>query len=56
MQATVEEDEVDREVLVANLHQVLRADEAEVSPELGEESAEMTEQGAVEIGLRVRVG
>lgn len=56
LQATVEEHEVDREVLVADLDRILRADEAEVAHESGEEAAQMTEQGAVEVGLRVPLG
>ena len=40
---TMIEKEVDREVLVAYLEGVLGADEAEVAPEFGEESAEMSE-------------
>jgi hypothetical protein len=31
LQAAVEEDEVDREILVADLHRILRANEAEVA-------------------------
>jgi hypothetical protein len=47
LQPTVEEHEVDREVLVADLHRVLRADEAEVTAQLGEEAAQVSEQDAV---------
>ncbi len=53
LQPAVEEHEVDREVLVADLHGVLRADEAEVATELGEEAAEVAKERAVEVGLRV---
>ncbi len=42
-EASVEEDEIDREVLVADLHRVLRADETEVAAELGDETAEVSE-------------
>ena len=48
-QATVEEDEVDREVLVADLHRVLGADKAEVATKLGDEPAEVTEQRRMKI-------
>ncbi len=49
----MEEQEVDREVLVADLDGVFRAHEAEVSPELGDEAAEVAEQRAMEVGLGV---
>ena len=52
----VEEDEVDREVLVADLHRVLGADEAEVAAELGEEAAQVVEEGAVKIRFGVAGG
>ena len=49
----MEEDQIDREVLVANLHRVLGADEAEVATELREKAAQVAEESAVEVGLRV---
>ncbi len=56
LQATVKEHEIDLEVLFADLHRVLRADEAEVATQLGEEASKMLEEGPVEIGFRVAVG
>ncbi len=49
----VEEHEVDRKILVTDLHRVLGADETEVAAELGDKSAEIAQQCAVEISLRV---
>ena len=48
-EAAVEEDEVDREVLLADLYGVLGADEAKVATELGDEATEVTQDGAVEV-------
>jgi hypothetical protein len=53
LQLTVEENEVDREVLVTDLHGVLRADEAEVAAQFSEETPEVSQQPAVEIRLGV---
>lgn len=52
----VEEDEVDREVAVVDLHRVLGSYEAKVAAELGDEAAEVPHEGAVEIVLGVAVG
>ena len=49
----MKEHEVDRKVLVADLHRVLRADEAEVTAQLGEEASQISEKRAVEVGLGV---
>lgn len=49
----MEEDQVDGEVLIADLQRVLRADEAEIATQLGEEPAELSEQRAVQVGLGV---
>lgn len=54
-QASVEEHQIDGEVLVPDLDRVLGSDEAEVASELGDEAAEVIEQRAVEIGLGVTV-
>jgi len=55
-EAAVEEDEVDREILLADLYGVLGADEAKIATELGDEAAEVTQDGAVEVRLGVAVG
>lgn len=49
----MEEHEVDSEVLVADLNGVLRADEAEVATQLGEESTEVPQERSVKVGLGV---
>jgi len=52
---SVEEDEVDREIPVADLHGVFRADEAEVATELGDEATEVAKQRRVQICFGVVV-
>ena len=47
VEAAMEEQEVEGEVLAADLQRVLRADETEVVTELGEETAEVADQGGV---------
>jgi len=49
----MEEYQVDGEVLLAHLHRVLGADEAEVATQLGDEAAEILQQGTMKIGLGV---
>jgi hypothetical protein len=56
LQTSVEEHEVDREVLVTDLDGVLRTDEAEVATELGQEAAQVPQERAVEVGLVVLGG
>ena len=52
----MEEQEIDGEVLFADLHRVLGTDEAEIATELGDESAEVTKECTVEVGLGMAVG
>jgi hypothetical protein len=52
-EAPVEEDEVDREIPTADLNRILRADEAEVAPELADEPTKVAEKRAMEVGLGV---
>ena len=52
-EASVKEQEVYREVLVAHLDRVFGTDETEIAAEFGDEAAEVPEQGAVDIGFGV---
>lgn len=49
----MEEDQINREVTIADLHRILRADEAEVAPQLSDEAPQVLKQRSVEVGLRV---
>ncbi len=53
LERAVEEDEIDGEVLIADLDRILGADEAEVSTELRDEATEVAQQRTVQIRLRV---
>ena len=56
VEAAVEKEQVEREVAAADLHGILRADEAEVVTEFDEEILEFEEQTVMEIGLGVAGG
>jgi hypothetical protein len=47
----VEEKQIEREILSADLDGILGADEAEIPSQLGDESAEIAQQGPFQIGL-----
>lgn len=49
----MEEHEVDREVLAADLHRVLRTDKARVPSQLRQEAAKVPKERAMEVGLGV---
>ena len=51
----MEEHEIDGEVFVADLDWVLRANETEVAPELGNESPQIVEKRGVKVGFGVTV-
>lgn len=53
LQSPVEQDQVDREVLVAKLQGILGANEAEVPTEFGEEASHVAQDSAVKVGLEV---
>ena len=52
----MKKEEVEREILFADLHGVLGADEAEVPPELGEELTQIEKKGLMKIGFGVAFG
>ena len=56
VQTSVEEKQVQREVLPTHLHRVFRADVAEVAPQLGQEPAQVLQQAAVQVTLGMQVG
>lgn len=51
VQATVEEQQVEREVPSTHLHRELRSDEAEIAAQFDEEAAKLAQQAAVQVGL-----
>ena len=51
----MKEQEIDREVLLAHLQRVLRADKAKITAEFGNEAAEVIQEGAVQIGFGMPV-
>ncbi len=52
----MEKEEVEGEVLSADLERVFGTDEAEILAELGEEPAEVADQGGMKVGFGVGVG
>ena len=56
IQPAMEEEEVEREILPADLDGILGADKAEIAAQLGEESAQVAEQCPVQVGLGMGIG
>ena len=56
VEATVEEQQVEREILLAHLQRVFAADKTEVAPEFEQELAQLHQQAALQVAFKVGSG